>query len=70
MICSDPVIIKLPNMILTKARWSPDGSMLAICGLQTDSENEKCMIHFATAYGEVNLILSFPMYKFIFERFH
>lgn len=50
---SDPVIIKLPNMIISKARWSPDGSMLAICGLQTDLEEEKCMIHFATAYGEV-----------------
>ncbi|KAL3990454.1 hypothetical protein ACH3XW_31845 [Acanthocheilonema viteae] len=49
---SNPVIIKLPNMILSKARWSPDGSMLAICGLQTNSEDEKCMVHFATAYGE------------------
>ncbi|EJD74175.1 WD repeat protein 35 [Loa loa] len=57
---SNPVIIKLPNMILSKARWSPDGSMLAICGVQTDSEDEKCMIHFATAYGEPLRNLSIP----------
>ncbi|VDM14823.1 unnamed protein product [Wuchereria bancrofti] len=49
---SNPVIIKIPNMIISKARWSSDGSMLAICGLQTDLEDEKCMIHFITAYGE------------------
>ncbi|KAK6114657.1 hypothetical protein QQG55_57000 [Brugia pahangi] len=49
---SNPVIIKIPNMIISKARWSSDGSMIAICGLQTDLEDEKCMIHFITAYGE------------------
>ncbi|VDN93551.1 unnamed protein product, partial [Brugia pahangi] len=49
---NNPVIIKIPNMIISKARWSSDGSMIAICGLQTDLEDEKCMIHFITAYGE------------------
>lgn len=40
-------------MVLSKARWSPDGSLLAICGLQTDLDDEKCVVHFVTAYGEV-----------------
>uniref|UniRef100_A0A0R3RYI0 ANAPC4_WD40 domain-containing protein n=1 Tax=Elaeophora elaphi TaxID=1147741 RepID=A0A0R3RYI0_9BILA len=57
---NNPVIVKLPNMILSKARWSPDGSMVAICGLQTDSEDEKCIVHFATAYGEPLRNLTIP----------
>ncbi|CAG9538621.1 unnamed protein product [Cercopithifilaria johnstoni] len=57
---SNPVIIKLPNMILSKARWSPDGSMIAICGLQTDSEDEKCVVHFINGYGEHLRNLSIP----------
>ncbi|VDK76030.1 unnamed protein product [Onchocerca ochengi] len=56
----NPIIIKLPNMILSKARWSPDGSMLAICGLQTDLKDEKFTIHFASAYGEPLRNLQIP----------
>ncbi|VDM42438.1 unnamed protein product, partial [Toxocara canis] len=52
---ANPIVIKLPNMVLSKARWSPDGSLLAICGLQTDLDAEKCVVHFVTAYGEVNI---------------
>uniref|UniRef100_A0A915PI34 WD repeat-containing protein 35 n=1 Tax=Setaria digitata TaxID=48799 RepID=A0A915PI34_9BILA len=57
---SNPVIIRLPNMILSKARWSPDGTMLAICGLQTDSDDGKCLVHFVTAYGKPLRNLQIP----------
>ncbi|VDK51291.1 unnamed protein product [Anisakis simplex] len=57
---SGPIVIKLPNMILSKAKWSPDGSLLAICGLQTDLDVEKCVVHFVTAYGDRQRLLQIP----------
>lgn len=57
---SNSIIVKLPNMILSKARWSPNGSMLAICGIQTDLNVDKCVVHFTTAYGESLKILQIP----------
>ncbi|VDM97214.1 unnamed protein product [Thelazia callipaeda] len=57
---ANPVIIKLPNMILCKAKWSPDGSVIAICGILTDKSGQKCVIHFASAYGEPLRNLQIP----------
>lgn len=41
-------------MMINKARWNPSGDLLAICGIQTDLNCDKCVVHFISAYGEVN----------------
>lgn len=53
-IYSDPIIIQMEKMIIVSARWSPDGTMVAVAGNQLDlPDGERNVVHFITAYGEV-----------------
>lgn len=48
----DVYIVRLPSTIIISAQWSPDGTMLAVAGLQTDlPDAERNVLHFISAYG-------------------
>ncbi|VDN58829.1 unnamed protein product [Dracunculus medinensis] len=57
---TNPIVVKLPNMMINKARWNPSGDLLAICGIQTDLNCDKCVVHFISAYGESQNVLQIP----------
>ncbi|KAI1714229.1 WD repeat-containing protein 35 [Ditylenchus destructor] len=45
-------IIRLPSTVIIQAQWSPDGSIFAVAGLQTDlPESQRNVLHFISAYG-------------------
>uniref|UniRef100_A0A914X6A2 Anaphase-promoting complex subunit 4 WD40 domain-containing protein n=1 Tax=Plectus sambesii TaxID=2011161 RepID=A0A914X6A2_9BILA len=58
---TDPIIIQMEKMMIVSARWSPDGTMLAIAGNQLDlPDGERNVVHFITAYGEKLRTLKVP----------
>ncbi|CAD5229090.1 unnamed protein product [Bursaphelenchus okinawaensis] len=49
---TSPIICRLPNTVIIQCAWSPDGSILAVAGYQTDlSDEEKNLVHFLTPFG-------------------
>lgn len=52
-----PVICRLPSTIVVMCRWSPDGTIFAVGGYQTDlPEDERNVMHFITASGAVSQV--------------
>ncbi|EGT52692.1 hypothetical protein CAEBREN_14741 [Caenorhabditis brenneri] len=49
----DPVIVRLPNIKLTDAKWSPNGAFIAVCGTLMDRTDKNSCIYFISAYGQI-----------------
>ncbi|KAF1763427.1 hypothetical protein GCK72_011693 [Caenorhabditis remanei] len=48
----EPVVVRLPNVKITGAKWSPNGAFIAISGTDLDKEEPRhSHIHFLSAYG-------------------
>ncbi|PAV64134.1 hypothetical protein WR25_05628 isoform C [Diploscapter pachys] len=57
----NPIVIRFPNYTVTCARWSPNGSFIAISGFQLDlPENEQAIIHVITSFGKKLTSLRIP----------
>ncbi|CAD5234713.1 unnamed protein product [Bursaphelenchus xylophilus] len=49
---SSPIVCRLANTVIIQCAWSPDGSILAVAGYQTDlPDEERNLIHFITPFG-------------------
>lgn len=45
----------LDQFTITCARWSPNGSFVAVSGFMNDvSQQERCCVHIVSAYGSVS----------------
>ncbi|KAI6243756.1 WD repeat-containing protein 35 [Aphelenchoides fujianensis] len=56
-----PVVCRLAQTVIVSCAWSPDGSILAVAGFQTDlPEDERNVVHFLTPYGAVAFVQSNP----------
>lgn len=54
---SSPIVCRLANTVVVQCAWSPDGSILAVAGFQTDlPEDEKNVVHFLTPFGAVGVL--------------
>ncbi|CAL2050128.1 unnamed protein product [Caenorhabditis brenneri] len=51
---TEPVVVRLPNLKITGAKWSPNGAFIAISGTALDTEDPRhSSVHFLSAYGQV-----------------
>ncbi|KAI6210654.1 WD repeat-containing protein 35 [Aphelenchoides besseyi] len=49
---TSPVVCRLAQTVVVQCAWSPDGSILAVAGYQTDlPEDERNVVHFLTPFG-------------------
>lgn len=48
-----PVVVRISNLIINGAKWSPNGRFIAICGAETVLETCRNVVHLMSAYGEV-----------------
>ncbi|ULT82457.1 hypothetical protein L3Y34_012018 [Caenorhabditis briggsae] len=48
----EPIVVRLTNVRITGAKWSPNGAFIAICGSEADKDDPRhSNIHFLSAYG-------------------
>uniref|UniRef100_A0A1I7TJT5 WD_REPEATS_REGION domain-containing protein n=1 Tax=Caenorhabditis tropicalis TaxID=1561998 RepID=A0A1I7TJT5_9PELO len=51
---TEPVVVRLKNLKITGAKWSPNGAFIAISGHDLNTEDPRhSSVHFISAYGQV-----------------
>ncbi|EGT47659.1 hypothetical protein CAEBREN_07258 [Caenorhabditis brenneri] len=49
----DPIVVRLPNLKLSDARWSPNGAFIAVCGSINQQTGVYSCLYFLSAYGQI-----------------
>uniref|UniRef100_A0A0K0FYV2 ANAPC4_WD40 domain-containing protein n=1 Tax=Strongyloides venezuelensis TaxID=75913 RepID=A0A0K0FYV2_STRVS len=56
-----PIIVNIPNFVISCCKWSPDGKFFGIAGYQSDLiDNEKNILHIISCYGIKLRLLKVP----------